>query len=293
MSDKILINGIALVLQGGGTRGAFTAGVLDVLMEHGIQFNYVIGTSAGALNAVNYISGDIGRSRKVSTELMLDRKFVGKWNMIVHRGIFNFDYLFHVVPKTKLPFNAQAYESSNVTFVVAATRMEDGFPVYFNRKDFDDFYPAIAASASLPLVSRPVKVGNGYYLDGGVSAAIPFRKPFADGYQKVVIVETRALGYEKPNPSKKKLRLAKFLYRRFPGFLDGYRIEGDIYNKDEELILRLQADGKAFVIRPDVPPQVTRTEKDQKKLNALYETGRQVMERHLEDLLVFCGVRHE
>ena len=293
MEDQVFNPKIALVLQGGGARGAFTAGVLDVLMEHHVTFPFVIGTSAGSLNGVNFLSGDIGRSKYVSTELMNDKKFVSFGNLIRRGSVFNFDYLFHTVPSSILPFNQEAYDSSKVEFYAAATRMADGKAKYFHRGEVSDFYQALAASSSLPLLAKPVLVDGERYLDGGTAACIPFRKPLEEGFEKIVIIETRQDAFRRPNPSKRKVLMAKLLYRRYPKFIEAYKHQGDTYNVDEDEILSLRDKGIAFVVRPDVAPDVSTTEKNKQKLTALYEVGRKIMERELPALLDFMGVNHE
>lgn len=293
MNEKETISSAALVLQGGGSRGAFTAGVLDVLMEHDIVFPYVIGTSAGGLNAVNYVSGDIGRSRYVSTELMRDPKFVSFRNILFRGTAFNFTYLFHTIPKTKCPFNQGQYNSSPIEFLVASVNLDDGTTHYFKKEECKEFYKALASTASLPIISRPVRVEGGRYLDGGVTCAVPFQKPLDDGFSKIVIVQTREEGYRKKPTAKKKLLIAKMLYHHCPKFHASYRLMGDTYNKDMDEMERLAKEGKAFIIRPDEKPDVRRIEKDKGRLLALYEKGREIMERELPAMLDFIGVSHE
>lgn len=293
MKDEFVVNDVALVLQGGGTRGAFTAGVLDVFMENHIVFPYVIGTSAGALNGVNYLSQDIGRSKYVSTELILDKKFFSFRNFFRKGSFFDFKYLFFTVPKEKRPFNSGAYHSSSTEFVVTATAMKDGKVVYFKKSDTKEFFKALAASSSLPLTAKPVDVERELYLDGGVGAAIPFRKPLEEGFQKLVIVETRAKGFRKGKHRKKSGVLAWFMYRKYKAFRAAMAKANDLYNQDAGEIDELEKQGVAFVIRPDEAPNVKKTETDPEKLLALYERGRNIAERLLPDMLAFVQDKHE
>lgn len=293
MKDVFAIDNSALVLQGGGTRGAFTSGVLDVLMEQGIYFPYVIGTSAGALNAVNYLSHDIGRSKIVTTELMSDKRFVSPGNFLRRGTFFDFAYLFHTIPKTKLPFNFAAYNGSPAELIVAATGVDDGEPHYYRKSVCHEFYKAIAASASLPLISKPVDVEGELCLDGGVVAAVPFRKALEDGRDKIVIVETRARGYRKKPTKGTKMLLAKMMYGKHKPFIKAYKSQAEVYNQDEDEIDRLESEGLAFVIRPDNPPQVKHAEKNKEKLLTLYQEGRDVMERELKGMLAFLGADDE
>ncbi|MCR5348783.1 MAG: patatin family protein [Bacilli bacterium] len=286
---------IALVLQGGGTRGAFTAGVLDVLMENGITFPYVIGTSAGALNGVNYLSGDIGRSKFVTTELISDKKFVSFGNLLFRGSIFNFIYLFHEVPKTRYPFNSAAFNTSPSEFVVATTEMKSGKTAYLEKGVCKEFYKALAATSSLPLLARPVDVEGELYLDGGVGAAIPFRKPIEEGFSKIVVIETRERGFRKKVKSSPfKQFLARCMYGKYKQFLVEYKRRAEQYNLDAAEVERLDDEGVAFVVYPEVPPEVKLVEKDTDRLLRLYEQGHDVMTRQLPRLKAFMkGSKHE
>lgn len=285
MTDRTFPYNVALVLQGGGARGAFTAGVLDVLMENGLYFPYVIGTSAGGLNAVNYISRDIGRSKYVTTVMMSDKKFLSLRNRFFRGTVFNFAYLFHTVPKSTLPFNFGEYNSSPVEFVVVATCLEDGKPHYFKKGKCKEFYKALAASASLPIASNPVDVEGLHYLDGGVTDAVAFRHAFEEGFQKLIVVETRQAGYRKKPAGKGKMFLSKLLYGKYKKFIQAYRQQSATYNRDMDELDDLERQGKIFMIRPRTAPNVKIAEKDSDKLIALYEQGRSVAESRLLDLI--------
>ena len=285
----------ALVLQGGGARGAFTSGVLDVFAENKLDFPYVIGTSAGALCACNYLSGDKGRNKFVCTELLTDPKFVSLRNLLFKRTAFNFGYLFFSVPEKMYPFSEKEFFADERPFLATCTSMKTGEAVYFDKRKLGrkDFYTALAASASLPLLAKPVDVMGEKCLDGGPAAAIPFRKPLEDGYQKEVIVLTRAYGYRKKPIKSLNYRLAKALYRKYPAFLSKFKTSPDVYNADTEEIEKLQKEGKVFVIQPDNPPHIATAEKDKEKLVALYEEGRAVAERLLPELRKYLGVADE
>ena len=288
------IDNVALVLQGGGARGAFTAGVLDVFMENHIVFPYVIGTSAGALNGVNYLSGDIGRSKRVTTEVMLDPKFCSIRNRIFRGSAFNFAYLFHELPKTTLPFNAAAYNDSPIRFICVSTGYEDGDVAYFEKGVCPEFYKALFSSASLPLISRPVRVEGKRYFDGGVVAPVPYRKPLDDGYKKLVMIMTRPAGYRRKRKGNKLVAFISWLlYHRHRQFYVSYKNQNDFYDENYIAAERLEREGKAFVIYPPEGIHVGRLEKNRESLEALYQAGRQAGEAKLADMLKFVEEAHE
>lgn len=281
-----------LVLQGGGMRGAFTSGVLDVFMERKLSFSYVIGTSAGALNGVNFISGDIGRGKRVTCEMIHDKKFVSAKNLLLKKSLFDFQYLLFTLPeKNILPFNNEAYEANPTEFLVACTGMEDGKAHYFKKGQCPDFWNAVAASASLPLLAKPVGVEGSLYLDGGPSASIPFRKAIEDGCEKIVVVGTREPGYRKIPLKESRKRLCKLFYGDHPKFVECYLRSVEEYNGEVEEMERLQKEGRLFLIQPERPVTVSQTEKDEKALLELYKEGRKIATKNLDAMIAFLGTR--
>lgn len=293
MNKEVRIDHVALVLQGGGARGAFTAGVLDVFMEHGLDFSYVIGTSAGALNAVNYLSRDIGRSKKVTTEVMLDPKFCSFRNFLFRGGAFNFAYLFHALPKTSLPFDAGTYNASTARFFCVSTSLETGEVAYFQKGECREFYKALSSSASLPLIARPVRVLGKKYLDGGVVAPVPYKKPLEDGFEKFVMVMTRPRGYRRGKSGKLSRFLGWLFYRRYRGFYANYKKANEAYNDGYIAAEKMESEGKAVVIYPPENIHVGRMEKKTENLNALYQAGRLAGEENLSAILALVGAKHE
>lgn len=282
-----------LVIQGGGARGAFAAGVLDVLQEQGFIFSKVYGTSAGALCGCNYRSGDIGRSHYVVTELMRDKKFVSAKNLILRGNLFNFHYLFHVIPQGKCPFNEKAFLESPIEFYACAICLESGQAEYLKiGNDLKEAYAMVAASSSLPLFSQPIKIGKKRYLDGGQVAPIPYTKPLKDGIEKIVVIVTRQAGYIQPPVKEKTRRKALRKYKKYPEFVDTYIHGDDYFNAATKEIEELEASGRLFVIRPDIPPQVGIAETDKAKLEALYQQGRDACTCRLDALRVYLD-KHE
>ena len=275
----------SLTIQGGGARGAFVAGVLDVLMEEGISFAEVYGTSAGALNAVNYISGDIGRSHYIVTKLMADHRFVSIPRLIFKGELFNFDYLFHVIPKTKAPFNEKAFFDSPVRFFATSTCLEDGSAAYIEKtQDKERTYASIAASSSLPLYAKPVVIDGKHYLDGGQAAPMPFRKALESGRKKIVVILTREYGFVQPEPSQKSVAKARKVFKKYPDYINAFINGSSVYNRDMREIEKLEGEGRLFVIRPLVAPGVKVAERNYEKLEALYLVGRDCAKARLQEL---------
>ena len=284
------IHPFALVSQGGGARGAFTAGVQDVLLREKIRFSYVIGTSAGALNNVDFVSEDSGRSKIVTTEILGDKKFLSLHNLVHKKGLFDFHYLTNELPQSKLPFDFETFKNSPTRYVCAATSVETGEAVYFEKGIASDIWAAISASASLPLLNPPVLIDGKRYLDGGPVAPIPFRQAIAEGYDRIVVILTRTRDYrKKPKMNPAKAALAKTQFRKDKAFLKAYLKWNAVYNKDMEALLLLEKQGKAFIIAPSEPITISKTERSPKKLVPIYERGVADMEALLPDLKKFLS----
>lgn len=179
-----MING-ALVLEGGALRGVYVSGVLDVFMEQNIEFQYVLGISAGSVNAVNYISKQIGRCAKINIDHVNEPDYIGLWHMIKNGGIFNLNFLFGEGAEKIMPYDKKSFQNSEQRCVAGATNCLTGKQVFFEENTYDDFIEPLKASCSLPIFSEFIPINCIPYTDGGVSNGIPFEKAKAEGYKKI------------------------------------------------------------------------------------------------------------
>jgi predicted patatin/cPLA2 family phospholipase len=266
MSDFVL------VIQGGGSRGSYAAGVIDTLMERGYWASEVYGTSAGALIGCNYLSKDVGRCVKMIYEMPKNKRFIRPLNYFNKGSIFDFRFLLEDLPKKELPFNFEEFKKNPCKYSVVATNCRTGLAAYFS-KDDPDFWKALGASASLPLVSKPVFVDEVPYLDGGTSCPIAFEKPLSEGNKKIVVIATRAKGYRKRSLSKIEYGIAEHLYKSYPRWLEAYKKNIETYNALMDKMDRLSDQGRIFVFYPSVPPKIGHAEKRKKKLEKIVNLG--------------------
>ncbi|MGM9760694.1 MAG: patatin family protein [Parabacteroides sp.] len=261
----------ALVLEGGGMRGIFTVGVLDYLMDRQIDFPYTIGVSAGASNGVSYLSHQRGRSKFSNIELLQKYDYIGLRHFLRGRGYIDLDYLFYVYPDRYYPFDFQAYAANPNRFVMVTSNCLTGQAHYFEEKqDVSRLVAILRASCSLPVMCPMAWLDGVPMVDGGVCDSIPVKHAMEDGYTKPVIVLTRNKGYRKAD---KDFYLPGFIYRRYPAIREQLRLRYRRYNEQISFVEQLEAEGRAVVIRPEQPLQVSRTGKDPVKLEALYEEG--------------------
>ena len=269
-----------LVLEGGAMRGLFTAGVTDVWMEAGVAFDGLVGVSAGACFGCNYKSRQPGRVIRYNKRFARDPRYCS-WTSLWKTGdIFNAKFCYHTLPEELDPFDAAAFEANPMEFHLSVTDARTGKPVYRRIDKVDaDAFEWIRASASMPLVSRPVEVGGGIYLDGGLSDGIPLSYFESLGYTRNVVVTTRPHGYRK-FPSW-KVRLLKPFLRKWPAVYRALATRYEWYNRTLAYIDERVAAGAALLVAPSEPLPISRVCHDPDQMQRVYEIGRQIGEETL------------
>ena len=271
-----------LVLEGGGMRGIYTAGVLDVFMDRGLSFDGVIGVSAGAIHGCSFVSGQKGRSIRYYKKYGCDSRFLG-WKTLLRTGdIVDEEFCYHEIPEKLDPYDFEAFKNSKTAFYVTCSNVETGEPEYLRITDMKEQIDLMRASASLPYVSRLVEADGMKLLDGGCTDSIPVEKFREMGYTKTVVVLTRNRGYVKKPENEK---LTSIYYRHYPNFGEALKTRHMRYNETVQKIEELEREGKIFVIRPSQELTIGRTERNPIKLQETYETGRRDALCRMKDLI--------
>lgn len=270
-----------LVLEGGGMRGIYTAGVLDVFMDNGISFDGVIGVSAGAIHGCSFVSGQKGRSIRYYKKYGCDSRFMGWKNLILTGDIVNEKFCYHEIPEILDPYDYDAFNRSKTAFYATCSNVETGEAEYLQITDMKAQVDLMRASASLPYVSHIVEMDGMKLLDGGCTDSIPVEAFRKMGYTKTVVVLTRNRGYVKKPENEK---LASIYYRHYPKFVEALKHRHIRYNQTIQKIEELEREGKIFVIRPSHELTIGRTEHNPVKLQETYETGRRDALCQMKDL---------
>lgn len=272
-----------LILEGGAMRGMFTCGVMDVMMEQGIEFDGAVGVSAGAAFGVNYKSGQIGRAIRYNTRFCADKRYGGMHSLLTTGNIYNTEFCYHEVPLKHDLFDFEAYERNPMEFYVVCTDVETGKAVYHKYEGEDDHgFDWIRASASMPVVSQMVEIEGRKYLDGALADSIPVRFFEREGYDCNVVILTRPKSYTmKRNEMMPIIRLK---YRDYPNLVRAIENRHRVYNETLAYISQMERAGKLFVIRPDCALPVSRVEKDPEKLKQAYEIGRRIGLERIDEL---------
>lgn len=265
-----------LVLEGGAMRGMFTAGVIDTMMETGIEFDGLVGVSAGACFGCNYKSRQPGRAARYNIQYCRDPRYCGLRSLARSGDLFNAEFCYHTIPERLDPFDYEAFRQNPMEFHVVCTDVESGEALYFSLEHARDAeMDLIRASASMPLVSRIVEACGRRMLDGGIADSIPIRYFEGLGYDRNVVVLTQPEGYVKK--INRLLPLMRHRLGNYPKLVDAIAHRHILYNETTDYIRRREAEGACFVIRPKAALDVRRVEHDPQKLRAAYEQGRAAM----------------
>jgi len=276
-----------LVLEGGGMKGIYTAGVLDFLLEKEIDFSSVYGVSMGACNMCSYLSKQRGRARDVIVDYVYSKHYCSIESLVFTGDIFNADMCFHLIPDYLYPYDHETFDKYEGKAYSVVTNIVSGKPEYFRIRDMKKDIEKIRASASLPLVARNVKIDGRLYLDGGISDSIPLEKSIMDGNRKNVVVMTKETGFIRKITPAAQLALIKARYLKYPKVYELMAQRHITYNDTLDFIDRQVKNGQAFVIRPGHKSEVGRIERDRDKLMALYEEGYQDAAAKYEELLSY------
>lgn len=264
---------VGLVLEGGGTRGAYTSGVLDVLLEQNFEFPTVYGISAGACNALSFISKQQRRNYEIFYRYIRDERYISIASLYRTGSLFGFDFIFGELFHNLLPFDYKAFFNSPVQLKAGATDLNTGRTVFFSKEEFDEALTPVRASSSLPFVSPIVEYKGYKLLDGGCATPIPVEQSIADGNRKNVIVLTRDATYRKRSRSDFPRAVLRVKYGDYPEFVQTMMARSEEYNRETEFCRKLEKSGEALIIRPSRPILLSRYEKDPEKLREIYEMG--------------------
>lgn len=287
MKNFAMPQSAALLLEGGSLRGLYTAGALDTLMEEDLYFPAVAGVSAGALNGVNYVAHELGRSASINLRYRKDPRYFGPMAAFNGGSLFGLNFMLRDIPQM-VPFDSKTFYHGGQRMVAVATCLQTGKAAYFEKGKTDfDFLDAVRASASLPLVSVPVHIGKFSYLDGGCSCPIPLEWAQAEGFAKIVIITTRHKGFRKTMPGQRMINLYDDFYGDKTLFLATLLTQEVRYNALMDQIDALEEAGKIFVLRPAQPIEIGRFEKNTERLLDLYNRGRREMREQLDALQTY------
>jgi predicted patatin/cPLA2 family phospholipase len=276
----------ALVLEGGAMRGMYTAAVLDVLMDEGIKVDAIYATSAGVLFGVNYLSGQKGRAIRYNKRFSRDKRYMGLYSLVTSGNIINRDFAFYEVPFTLDVFDDEAYKKSKTKMVATVTNVQTGGVEYMEIGSVLEQMEVLRAASAMPFVSHMVELDGQLYLDGGLSDSIPLKKCQEDGYERIVVVETRPEGYRK---GKTNPIAAKVFYSKYPNLVETINNRYKAYNAILQEIEELDAKGEIVLVRPTKDLKLGRIESNPDRLQEMYDLGIEDAKRLLPQIKTYLA----
>lgn len=275
-----------LVLEGGAMRGLWTAGVTDVMMEHDVRPDGLIGVSAGAAFGCNYKSWQVGRAIRYNTRFAKDKRYSGWRSLLTTGDYFNAQFGYHVVPYEYDLFDTETFRKSPLEFTVVCTDVETGEAVYhvMDHVDYDEL-EWLRASASMPLASKVVEVQGRKLLDGGVSDSIPLEYYERQGYRRNVVILTQPLGYQKEH--NRLMPLMRLALRQYPRFLKALDERHLMYNQQLRYVAQAEQEDRCLVIRPEGKIPIGHLSHDPQQMRKVYDLGRQVGQKYIDKIKEF------
>lgn len=277
---------IGLILEGGGMRGAYTAGVLDFFLDEKLYFESVFGVSAGGCNAISYISRQKGRNIYIFQNYASDNRYVDLKGLFTRGSVFGMDFIFHEIPEKLVYLDYERYAASNTKLYIISTDCDTGRPDVRLTMDARDSVDYLMGSSSIPLFSPMVEVDGKKLLDGSASESIPLAAALYRGITRPVIVLTRNEGYRKKK--SKANRIFSACYKKYPNLVKSLQQRYITYNTSLENCEEMERQGKAVILRPSMPLDIDRFEKDPDKLTKLYQNGYDDAKKALNRILKLC-----
>ena len=260
----------ALVLEGGGLRGVFSAGVIDCFLDQDIRFDYVIGVSAGACNAMAILGKQKRYFWSVINTVSGRNSFYGVPQMIDSHRFVNLDKIFYEYTE-QFHFDFDTLMNNPTEWEMVVSNIETGKAEYMTTKDLDRLRVIGKASCSLPIITDPVNIDGQLYLDGGICDSIPIEHVLEKGFDRIVVVLTRKKGnYSHTNePTKAIIRR---IYSAYPNLIKAMYDRGDLYRNEVAMCEQLEQEGKVILIRPTMK-EIGRLESDENEISLSYFHG--------------------
>ncbi len=278
---------VGLVLEGGGLRGLYTAGVLDTFLKNNIKVDCIIGVSAGALFGVNYYSKQIGRALTYNKKYAKDLRYMSIPSLILTGNFINKRFAFYKMSNKLVPFDNKTYKKNCKNFFAVVTNVKTGEAEYMAIDDPLEQMEILRATSAIPLLSKMVKLGKNKYLDGGASDSIPIKAMEKLNYDKVIVVETQPYNFVKEPVSKKQEKFLKMRYFKYPELLNTILTRHEKYNETKQYVKELENKGEIFVIRPSVSVKTDISNNNADRYQEVYDLGVSDTKEVLNDLKAY------
>ncbi|MGL4991162.1 MAG: patatin-like phospholipase family protein [Sarcina sp.] len=273
----------SLILEGGTFRPIFSAGIMDALLDNDIMFPYCIGVSAGITHCISYVSKQKRRNMNILEKYRNDKRYLSFRNFLKCKSMFGLDFIFDELPNKLDLFDKETFSKYKGKFLIGVTNAETGEEEYLDGTDLDDKCTKLRATCAIPIMFPAIEVDGHKYFDGGLCDPIPISKAVEDGNEKHLILLTRPKGY-RLRLEKRNLVACKVLKKKYPKLEKPFRNMYIKYNEAIEMCEKLEAEGKAIILRPTEETAVESFEKNVDKLREGYENGYNLAISRIDDI---------
>ena len=275
---------VGLVLEGGGLRGLYTAGVLDTFLQNNIEIDCIIGVSAGALFGVNYYSKQIGRAITYNKKYAKDLRYMSLPSLIFTGNFINKNFAYYKMSKELFPFDNKTYKKNCKNFFAVVTNVKNGEAEYMPVDDPIKQMEVLRATSAIPLLSQMVKIKRNKYLDGGIADSIPIKAMERLDCDKIIVVETQPYNFIKEPLSKRREKLIRWKYANYPELINTILTRHEKYNEQKAYVKNLENDGKIFVLRPSYSVKTDISNNNANRYQEVYDLGVSDTKANLSDL---------
>lgn len=263
---------VGIICEGGGTKGAYTTGVLECFMDQGIKVPYCAGISAGAMALMPYVSGQKERLRITGVEATTQKGAIGLVPILKEGSIFGIEGTYKFLEE-RCPLDFEAYKNSDIELEMGLYNIETGKLEYFNKEMYKEDGSVVKAACALLLLAKPVTIDGVNYMDGGLIDMIPVEPALKAGCDKIIFISTKEENYERKPAPDYQLKLARMVYKKQPHIAEDLKVRHLNYQKQWGKVKELQEQGRAIILRPSMDMGISRYTTDKEKLNKWYDLG--------------------
>lgn len=280
---------VGMVLEGGAMRGIYTAGVLDVMLDHNIDIDTIVSVSAGALFGLNYFSKQKGRVIRYNKKYCRDRRYISLLSLLLTGNVVNKNFAYYKVTKQLDKFDNDEFINNNKDYYVTVTNIETGNPEYIKISDPNSQLEELRATSAMPLSSKIIKLNGHKYLDGGISDSIPIHKCKDLGCEKIIVILTQPLDYRKGKLDNKKKKLIDLKFHKYPNLINTMTKRYLNYNMVIEEMIKMEKNNEVFIIRPSIAIDINLIERNSQKLQSVYDMGVKDCNKIIDKLLNYLN----
>lgn len=270
-SEKQAAPVTGIVAEGGGSRAAYTAGVLNALLDNQITADQAFGISAASLMLAAYVSQQPERLQVSGRQLFAQKDCIGLSALLKEGCLVGLKHAQTYLQET-VPLDLNAIHAASTKLYTGMYSMDSHQIEYADNQALGDDFLVLRATSSLPVLSHPVEIDGSLYMDGGIKDMLPIEESLRQGTERHLVISTKPQNYRRPPTPAWQIGLAGLLYHN-RGLCDDLKQRHLLYARQVELVDRLEQQGKALVLRPSKNLPMSRYTTSESLLDECFQLG--------------------